>query len=61
MPVRPALMRFTLPLTQLPGPVVAVPIGELGGLPFGVQLCGRPRSEALLLGLAEAIVATAAP
>jgi aspartyl-tRNA(Asn)/glutamyl-tRNA(Gln) amidotransferase subunit A len=52
-PLRPALLRFTVPLTQPGGPVVAVPLGESDGMPFGIQILGRPRSEGRLLGLAR--------
>jgi Asp-tRNA(Asn)/Glu-tRNA(Gln) amidotransferase A subunit family amidase len=52
VPLRPALLSFTVPLTQLAGPVAAIPIGEDAGLPFGAQLLGRPRAEARLLGIA---------
>jgi amidase len=37
-------------------PVLAVPVGfSQGGLPFGVQMIGRPRSEARLFQIAAAI------
>jgi Asp-tRNA(Asn)/Glu-tRNA(Gln) amidotransferase A subunit family amidase len=52
MPLRQALLSFTVPLTQLGGPVAAIPIGEDDGLPFGAQVLGRPRAEARLLGIA---------
>jgi aspartyl-tRNA(Asn)/glutamyl-tRNA(Gln) amidotransferase subunit A len=52
VPLRPALLSFTVPLTQPGGPVVAVPLGEDGGLPFGLQILGRPHTEGRLLGIA---------
>ncbi len=55
IPVRSALLSFTLPLSQLGSPVVAVPLGEHANLPFGLQIGGRPGSEAGLLALAETI------
>jgi hypothetical protein len=33
VPVRPALLSFTLPLSQLGTPVVAIPLGPSAGLP----------------------------
>jgi aspartyl-tRNA(Asn)/glutamyl-tRNA(Gln) amidotransferase subunit A len=53
-PLRPTLLAFTEPLSQFGTPVVAVPLGERDGLPFGLQLMGRPGSEAFLLDLAAA-------
>jgi Asp-tRNA(Asn)/Glu-tRNA(Gln) amidotransferase A subunit family amidase len=52
VPVRPALLSFTLPLSQLGTPVVAIPLGESAGLPFGLQITGRPGTERSLLALA---------
>jgi Asp-tRNA(Asn)/Glu-tRNA(Gln) amidotransferase A subunit family amidase len=52
--MRDALMLTTLPLTQSGGPVLALPIGRHEGLPFGMQLAGRPGSDALLLGIGAA-------
>ena len=52
VPLRPALLSFALPLTQLGGPVAVIPLGEDEGLPFGLQIMGRPRAEGRLLGIA---------
>ncbi len=52
VPLRPALLSFTVPLTQAGGPVIALPLGEDEGMPFGIQILGAPRSEGRLLGLA---------
>jgi aspartyl-tRNA(Asn)/glutamyl-tRNA(Gln) amidotransferase subunit A len=54
VPVRPALLSFTLPLSQLGTPVVAIPLGKSAGLPFGLQITGRPGTERSLLALAAA-------
>jgi aspartyl-tRNA(Asn)/glutamyl-tRNA(Gln) amidotransferase subunit A len=54
VPVRPALLSFTLPLSQLGTPVVAIPLGMSAGLPFGLQITGRPGTERSLLALAAA-------
>jgi Asp-tRNA(Asn)/Glu-tRNA(Gln) amidotransferase A subunit family amidase len=52
--LRPALLACVLGPTELACPIVAVPAGVHEGLPFGMQLIGRPRSERLLLGVAAA-------
>ncbi len=52
LPLRPALLSLTVPLTQPGGPVAAVPLGEEKGMPFGFQILGAPRSEGRLLSLA---------
>jgi aspartyl-tRNA(Asn)/glutamyl-tRNA(Gln) amidotransferase subunit A len=52
--VRTALLSFTLALSQLGIPVVAIPLGETAGLPFGLQITGRPGTERSLLALAAA-------
>ena len=51
-PIRSALLSFTVPLNQQPGPVVVVPAGESDGLPFGAQLAGKPGSDHRLLEIA---------
>jgi aspartyl-tRNA(Asn)/glutamyl-tRNA(Gln) amidotransferase subunit A len=51
--LRAALLSCVLPPTELGCPVVSVPIGRHDGLPFGMQIVGRPRSEALLLRIAR--------
>jgi aspartyl-tRNA(Asn)/glutamyl-tRNA(Gln) amidotransferase subunit A len=57
LPLRDALMSLTLPLTQTDGPVLSLPIGRHEGLPFGMQLAGRPGADALLLGVGAAFEA----
>jgi aspartyl-tRNA(Asn)/glutamyl-tRNA(Gln) amidotransferase subunit A len=52
--VRAALLRCTIPPSQFGCPVVSLPIGSHDGLPFGMQIIGRPFSERLLLALAAA-------
>jgi aspartyl-tRNA(Asn)/glutamyl-tRNA(Gln) amidotransferase subunit A len=51
--MRAALLSCTLLPSQLGWPVVSVPIADHQGLPFGMQIIGRPFSEPLLLALAE--------
>lgn len=48
-------MRMVLPVNILGLPSCAVPVGEEGGLPQGVQLIGGRFSEMLLLSAAQAI------
>jgi aspartyl-tRNA(Asn)/glutamyl-tRNA(Gln) amidotransferase subunit A len=50
--IRPNLGVFTQPLSLAGVPVVTVPVIAAGALPLGVQLVGRPGSEAALLALA---------
>jgi aspartyl-tRNA(Asn)/glutamyl-tRNA(Gln) amidotransferase subunit A len=54
LPLRVALLMCTLPFSQLGSPAVSVPIGSHAGLPYGMQIVGRPSSEALLLRIAAA-------
>jgi aspartyl-tRNA(Asn)/glutamyl-tRNA(Gln) amidotransferase subunit A len=60
-PVRGALLSCVAPLSQLDCPMVVVPAGVRGGLPVGLQLIGRPGSEALLLRVAAAVEAGVGP
>jgi Asp-tRNA(Asn)/Glu-tRNA(Gln) amidotransferase A subunit family amidase len=48
-----AYTQFVLPVSFAGLPAVSLPAGLAGGLPVGVQLVGRPRSEWALLDLAE--------
>jgi aspartyl-tRNA(Asn)/glutamyl-tRNA(Gln) amidotransferase subunit A len=52
--LRPALLSCVLGPTELACPIVSVPVGSHDGLPYGMQVIGRPRSEALLLHVAGA-------
>jgi aspartyl-tRNA(Asn)/glutamyl-tRNA(Gln) amidotransferase subunit A len=56
--VRPALLSCAVPISQLDGPQISVPIGRREGLPVGLQLIGRPGSESLLLRIAAAVEAS---
>jgi aspartyl-tRNA(Asn)/glutamyl-tRNA(Gln) amidotransferase subunit A len=58
-PLRRALMSLVVGLTESGGPVVALPVGEHAGLPFGMQLAGRPGAEPELLRMATAYEAVA--
>lgn len=50
-----ALAAFTRPINYLGLPAIAVPIhAGTNPMPFGFQLVGRPRSEALLMRIAYA-------
>jgi aspartyl-tRNA(Asn)/glutamyl-tRNA(Gln) amidotransferase subunit A len=60
-PVRPALLSCVAPLSQLDCPMVVVPAGLREGLPVGLQLIGRPGTEALLLRIAAAVEADVGP
>ncbi len=60
-PVRAALLSCAAPLSQLDCPMVVVPAGVREGLPVGLQLIGRPGSEALLLRIAAAVESNVGP
>lgn len=60
-PVRAALLSCVAPLSQLDCPIAAVPAGVREGLPVGLQLIGRPGSEALLLRIAAAVESIVGP
>jgi len=60
-PVRAALLSCVSPLSQLDCPMVVVPAGVREGLPVGLQLIGRPGSEALLMRVAAAVEADVGP
>ena len=51
-----ALVRYSIAGNFLGLPAITVPVGhDRGGLPVGLQLVGRPWSEATLLHLAHAV------
>lgn len=54
LPIRSVLLRCTMPLSQFGVPVASVPVGVHDGLPYGMQILGRPFTETLLLGVAAA-------
>jgi aspartyl-tRNA(Asn)/glutamyl-tRNA(Gln) amidotransferase subunit A len=60
VPLRAALQSLTVPLTESGGPVLAMPIGIHEGLPFGLQLAGRPGGEPRLLAIGAAYEAATA-
>jgi aspartyl-tRNA(Asn)/glutamyl-tRNA(Gln) amidotransferase subunit A len=53
-PLRTALLACVLSPSELACPVISTPIGAHAGLPFGMQIIGRPFSEPLLLRVASA-------
>jgi aspartyl-tRNA(Asn)/glutamyl-tRNA(Gln) amidotransferase subunit A len=59
LPLRRGLMSLVVGLTESGGPVLALPVGEHDGLPFGMQLAGRPGAEPELLRMATAYEAAA--
>jgi aspartyl-tRNA(Asn)/glutamyl-tRNA(Gln) amidotransferase subunit A len=48
------VVKFTRPINYLGLPTLALPVPRHGGLPNGVQLIGRPYSEARLLAIGHA-------
>lgn len=52
--LRSALLACTLAPSQLGCPVVSIPVDRHEGLPYGMQIIGRPFSEPLLLRVATA-------
>jgi aspartyl-tRNA(Asn)/glutamyl-tRNA(Gln) amidotransferase subunit A len=60
-PVREALLSCVAALSQLDCPIVTVPAGVRDGLPVGLQVIGRPGTEALLLRVAAAVESNVGP
>jgi Asp-tRNA(Asn)/Glu-tRNA(Gln) amidotransferase A subunit family amidase len=50
--VRQALLSCAVPFAQGPFPALSVPAGEVGGLPVGLQIVGRPGCDEAIIGLA---------
>ncbi len=55
--VAPNLGQYTQPLSCIGLPVVSVPVHGVGPMPLGVQLVGKPFTEATLLAVAAALEA----
>lgn len=51
-PLRSALLGCVVPATQLGGPIASVPVGTHRGLPYGIQVVGRPFDEEMILRVA---------
>jgi aspartyl-tRNA(Asn)/glutamyl-tRNA(Gln) amidotransferase subunit A len=47
--VREAMTRFTFPANALGWPALALPCGEVDGVPISAQLIGRPGTDALVM------------
>lgn len=55
LPIEPVLTQLTSPADAAGLPAVSVPVGDVGGLPVGLQLLGRPGADAVVLAAAAAI------
>ena len=55
------VLRFTRPINYLGLPTLTLPIPRGSGLPNGIQLIGRPYSEAQLFAIGQAYDGTALP
>ena len=55
VPHRAAFLRLTSPFSLAGVPVACLPIGQLDGLPVGLQVVGRRGEDARVLAVAEAI------
>jgi AtzE family amidohydrolase len=55
LPTGAVLGRFTQPLSFIGLPALSVPLAGPDGLPLGVQLAGRPGSDAILVAAAAAL------
>jgi aspartyl-tRNA(Asn)/glutamyl-tRNA(Gln) amidotransferase subunit A len=54
-PLRAALQTCVVPPSEVGGPVVSVPAGSHQGLPFAMQIIGRPAAEAVVLEIAARV------
>jgi aspartyl-tRNA(Asn)/glutamyl-tRNA(Gln) amidotransferase subunit A len=57
-PLRAALQECVVPPSELGSPVASVPVGSQDGLPYAMQIIGRPRADALVLALAAKVERT---
>ena len=58
LPLRPSMGLFTQPISGVGLPVITAPVPRAdGALPIGVQLIGKPWTEALLFRAAAALQA----
>ncbi len=48
---------FSVPWTLVGGPALSLPVQQVGGLPFGLQLMGLPGRDRQLFGYAQWIMA----
>ncbi len=48
---------FSVPWTLVGGPALSLPVQQIGGLPFGLQLMGLPGRDSELFGFAQWIIA----
>jgi aspartyl-tRNA(Asn)/glutamyl-tRNA(Gln) amidotransferase subunit A len=54
-PLRAALQSCVVPPSELGSPVASVPVGSEGGLPYAMQIVGRPGAEAVVLEIAARV------
>jgi aspartyl-tRNA(Asn)/glutamyl-tRNA(Gln) amidotransferase subunit A len=46
---------LTIPANVVGNPAISIPVGDVGGLPVGMQVIGRHHEDALLLDLAAVV------
>jgi aspartyl-tRNA(Asn)/glutamyl-tRNA(Gln) amidotransferase subunit A len=54
-PLRAALQTCVVPPSELGSPVASVPVGSHAGLPYAMQIVGRPGAEAVVLAIAARV------
>jgi aspartyl-tRNA(Asn)/glutamyl-tRNA(Gln) amidotransferase subunit A len=54
-PLRAALQTCVVPPSELGSPVASVPVGSHDGLPYAMQIVGRPAAEAVVLAIAAGV------